>query len=353
MSKYLKHHTKKIGLPPGSLVHTSNGKESKVTISVIDFDEKRLIEKQDISPHECIEYMISPATTWIHICGINDLKAVETIGNHFHLHPLILEDIVSCGQRCKIDTYQDHLFIVMQMLSYNGSGKLQEDQVSLILGKNYVISFVETQEDIFNSIRQRIRKINSRIRQMGADYLMYSLLDVIVDNYFVVLEKMDLLLEGLEEELTHDPSSQVLLKIQQAKRNNALLRKSVWPMREVINQFQRVDTSLVSQPVRVYLSDVYDHAIQAIDTIEGFRDIVSGLLEMYISNINLRMNEIMKVLTVMSTIFVPLTFIASIYGMNFDNMPELHSQWGYPTALLLMFIVAIFMMAFFRRKKWI
>lgn len=356
MSKYLKHHSKKAGLSAGVLIPQENEIEHKVTISIMDFDTEHVFEKTNISAEECLQYIETPAVTWIHVCGVSNPKIIEALGNHFRLHPLILEDIISCGQRSKMDTYNEHLFIVMQILSYtnsHGSSKLEEGQVSLVLGKNIVISFTEKQEDIFNSIREKIRKTNSRIRQMGAEFLLYALLDIIVDNYFVILEKMDSQLEYLEEELIKEPGPQALLKIQRAKRNITLLRKSVWPTREVINQLQHVETPLMTSSVRVYLKDIYDHAIQAIDTIEGFRDIVSGMLDIYISHINLRMNEIMKVLTIVATLFVPLTFIASIYGMNFKYMPELDYKWGYPAVLFIMFVIAINMLIQFRRKKWI
>jgi magnesium transporter len=353
MSKYLRQHSKKAGLPPGSLVTLGNGKEAKETVSLIDFTETQVTEKHNISPAECKDHIAASTITWIQVTGVSDPKIIETLGSEFKLHPLILEDIISCGQRSKIDSYKEHLFIVMQLLSYGESNKLQEVQVSIVLAKNLVISFAEKQDDIFHAIKERIHKSNSRIRKMGADYLVYAILDVIVDNYFVILEKIDDQLEQLEEELIREPGPQALLKIQQAKRNITLLRKSVWPTREVINQFQHIESPLVTQSIRIYLKDVYDHAIQAIDTIEGFRDIASGMLEIYISHINLRMNEVMKMLTVVATLFVPLTFIASIYGMNFDYMPELHHEWGYPIVLCVMLVIALFMLLHFRRKKWI
>lgn len=353
MSKYLRQHSKKLGLPPGSLVAPDNGKDAKETISLIDFTETQVIEKHNISPAECKEYLAKSTITWIQVSGVSNPKTIESLGNEFQLHPLILEDIISCGQRSKIDTYQEHLFIVMQLLSYSESNKLQEAQVSIVLGKNLVISFAEKHDDIFRPIKERIHKSNTRIRKMGADYLVYAILDIIVDNYFVLLEKIDYQLEELEEELIKEPGPQALLKIQQAKRNITLLRKSVWPTREVINQFQHVESPLVTHSIRVYIKDVYDHAIQAIDTIEGFRDIVSGMLDIYLSNINLKMNEVMKMLTIVATLFVPLTFIASIYGMNFDYMPELHYKWGYPIVLCSMLVIALVMLVHFRRKKWI
>lgn len=342
-----------MGLPPGSMLALGNGKDTKVTISLFDFNETQVVEKHNLSPADCKEYIATPSVTWIQVSGVSDPKMIETIGAEFQLHPLILEDIISCGQRSKIDSYKEHLFIVMQLLTHNQRGRLEEEQVSFILDKNLVISFAEKEDDIFRSVKERIHKSNSRIRKMGADYLVYALLDIIVDNYFVILEKIDHQLEELEEELIKEPGPQALLKIQQAKRNITLLRKSVWPTREVINQFQHVESPLVSNSTRVYLKDVYDHAIQAIDTIEGFRDIVSGMLDIYISHINLKMNEVMKMLTVVATVFVPLTFIASIYGMNFDNMPELHYEWGYPIVLCVMLAIALFMLVHFRRKKWI
>lgn len=355
MAKVMKKWSKKLGQPPGSLIYTGEVIHPEIHISIMDFDQEHLTELTDIPVEECLRFMENKRTiTWINIRGIHDVNVLEAIGNHLGLHTLLLEDIMNSGQRSKLDNYKDHIYIVMRMLTYNETThKVLDEQVSLILGHNYVISFLENDNDIFDSVRYRIRKGNKRIRTMGADYVCYALIDCIVDNYFVILEAIDRQLEEVEEALLSVPKPNVMLKIQHFKREIILLRKSVWPMRDLVNDFRRLESPLVSQDVLIYMQDVYDHTIQVIDTIESFRDLSSGLLDVYLSRISQHLNEIMKVLTIVATLFVPLTFIASLYGMNFEYMPELKWRWGYPATLLVMLVVAIMMLLFFRRKRWI
>lgn len=354
MTKFLKSRVKKIGLPPGSLISVTDEKKTPIQISVFDYDKDNIIEKPNATVEECLILLDSPSMTWINVVGISDAKFIETIGHHFGLHPLMLEDILTTGQRSKLDHYPNSVFIVTKMLNCNQEKfEVSEEQVSLVLGKNYLISFLETSHDIFNPVRERIRNSQSRIRQLGADYLCYALLDCIVDNYFIILEKVDENLVSLEEELVDHPTKETLHKMQATKREVILLRKAVWPMREVISQFQRLETPVVSQTTQVYMHDVYDHTIQAIDTIESFRDISSGMLDVYLSNISQRLNEVMKVLTVVSTIFVPLTFIASLYGMNLEHIPEIHWKYSYPVVLGVMLLIVLGMLYFFRKKEWI
>ncbi|MBA3956955.1 MAG: magnesium/cobalt transporter CorA [Parachlamydiaceae bacterium] len=349
-----KKRSKKAGLPPGALVHVGNIVNPKIHISMIDYDPAHLVERDDITAEECVQFLHTPSVTWINVRGIHDSSVLKTIGKHFDLHGLLLEDVMNATQRSKLDDYKSHIFIVMRMLTFREELDILEDeQISVILGPNYVISFLENTKDIFEPIRNRIRSGSTRIRSMGADYLCYAIIDSIVDNYFVVLEAVDKKLDDLEDTLMHAPKPTVMNKIQRAKREIILLRKSVWPMREVVNSFRRLETPLISSATQLYMHDVYDHTIQAIDTIESFRDIASGMLDVYLSNMSQRMNEIMKVLTIVSTIFVPLTFIASIYGMNFDHMPELRWQWGYYFTLGIMGTAALGMLIFFRRKHWI
>lgn len=354
MSKILKNRFKKVGLAPGTLVHIGNYIQTKINISIIDYDALHFVEKSNVSLDECLEYLNTPLKTWIHVRGIHDISMVQKIGAYFGLHPLMLEDIVNSGQRCKLDDYKENLFIVMRMLRYDsGKSEILDEQISIVLGSSYVISFVETEEEIFEPILQRLRKDNSRTRQLGSDYLCYSLMDCIVDNYFVILEKVDSNLEKLETELIEDPHPKTLLKIQRTKRDIILLRKSIWPTREVMSQLRRLENPLIDESTRIYMQDVYDHTIQAIDTIESFRDISSGMLDVYLSNMSQKMNEVIKVLTVVATVFAPLTFITGLYGMNFQHMPELQSKYGYPIVLIAMIIISIIMLIFFRRKKWI
>lgn len=354
MTRIMKKRSRKFGLPPGSMVHIGNHTSEKTTLSIIDYDTQHVNEQNDVSVQDCLMYLGKPTTTWINVRGIHDVKMIETIGRHFGLHPLALEDIVNSGQRSKLDDYKDTIYIVMRLLKYNvEKAELEDEQVSIILGSNYVISFVESKSDIFNHVRDRILNTNSRIRQQGADYLCYTLIDTIVDTYFLNLEQFDEKLELLEKSLVKKPEPSLLVQIQHTKREIALMRKSVWPVREVVNQFRKMETPLIKDSTKLYMQDVYDHTIQAIDTIESFRDISSGLLDIYLSNISFHLNEIMKVLTVVATVFAPATFIASFYGMNFANMPELRSEWGYPIVIGMMACVSFGMLYYFHRKRWI
>jgi len=354
-SKSLRAHIKRIGLQAGTLGHFSSSKaNAKIDVSLVDYSPGAFVEKKDASIKDCLACLNNPSITWVNICGIHDPHMIEEVGKKFGLHPLMLEDIMSLGQRSKLDDYKETLYIVARMLTYDSKKEVASDeQVSLILGKNYVITFLESNSPIFNPIRERLKQADSRIRQRGADYLYYALIDCLVDNYFVILEKVDGKLEHLEGELFDHPGVETLQTIHQIKREITFLRKSIWPMREVISNFRRIDSPLVQDSTKLYVQDVYDHTIQAIDTIESFRDLTSGMLEIYISNISQRMNEIMKVLTIMATLFVPLTFIASIYGMNFEHIPGLHWEWGYFSVMGFMLILSIGMLAYFRRKGWI
>jgi magnesium transporter len=344
----------KVGLPPGTLVHIGERKTEEVKITIIDYDEKELQEKEAKKVEECFPFKDKPTVTWVNIDGLQKVQTIEKIGVHFGIHPLVLEDILHTGQRPKAEDLGDYLFIVLKMLYHNErEDAMVGEQVSLLLGPNYVISFQEREGDIFNPIRERIRNSKGHIRKGGADYLAYALLDAIVDHYFVILEKLGEKIESLEEELVTNPRSEILQAIHILKRDLIFLRKSVWPLREVISGLEREGSPLITEPTGIYLRDVYDHTIQVIDTIETYRDMVSGMLDIYLSSLSNRMNEVMKVLTIIATIFIPLTFIAGIYGMNFKFMPELEWHWGYPTALIVMLMVVGFMVMYFRRKRWL
>lgn len=355
MARLYPKKTRPVGLPPGSLLYTGTEEADKIHLSMIEYAGDSFIEKENISIDDCLKYLNSPAMTWIQVYGVSNSQTIATIGKHFNLHTLVIEDILSTGQRSKLDIYQeDQVFIVVRLLQYDDETNLLKDkQISLAFGPNYLISFLECGEDIFKPIKERLHSGSQRIRTQGSDYLAYTLLDLIVDHYFVTLEKVDGYLDQLEEELMHLPKPQTLQKIQHAKRDMIVLRKATWPMRDVVNRFSRLDCPIVNSTTQIYLHDVYDHIVQIIDIIEGFRDVVSGMVDIYLSNINIRTNDIMKVLTIVSTIFVPLTFISSLYGMNFEHMPELHVWWGYPFVLILMLAVAGGMLLFFRQKKWI
>jgi magnesium transporter len=345
---------KKVGIPPGTIVHVGEKKVEKTRITVIDYNQKDFQEKEIERVEDCLVFLDKPTATWINIDGLHQVDIIEKVGAHFKIHPLVLEDIVHTGQRPKIEDFGDYIFVVLRMILHGDrKEEIIGEQISLILGSNYVISFQERGGEVFDPIRERIRNAKGRIRKAGADYLAYALLDAIVDNYFVILEHVGEQIESLEDELVSNPAPETLHMIQKLKSDMIFLRKSVWPLREVISGLERGESDLITKPTGIYLRDVYDHTIQVIDTIETFRDMVSGMLDIYLSSVSNRMNEVMKVLTIMATIFIPLTFIAGIYGMNFKFMPELEWPLGYPLALGVMLFVVAAMVFYFRGKKWL
>jgi len=354
MSRLVKKRSKKIGLPPGTLVHIGDKKIENVEITLINYDEAQYQEREIKKIEECFPFKDKPAVTWININGIHDVEIMEKIGEYVGLHTLLLEDIMNTDQRPKIEDFGDCIFIILKMLYYNEKkNEIEIEQVSLILGLNFVISFQEREGDVFNSIRERIRRGKGKIRKSGADYLVYTLIDAIVDNYFVILEGTGEKIEEMEEKLIANPTPNILQGIHNLKRDMVFLRKSVWPLREVISGLERTESSLIKESTGIYLRDVYDHSIQVIDTIETFRDMISGMLDIYLSSISNKMNEVMKLLTIIATIFIPLTFIAGVYGMNFVYIPELQLHWGYFAVLFIMAVVSIIMIIYFRKKKWL
>ncbi|MHB8120047.1 MAG: magnesium/cobalt transporter CorA [Methanothrix sp.] len=331
----------------------------KPRITVIDFDEQHYQETEVKHVDEAFVFRERPTVTWINIEGLHQPDVLEKLGSCYGIHPLVLEDILT-DQRPKIEDYDDYIFIVLKMLYYDEEGdeesgdtKLDMDQVSIILGKNFIISFKEKEVDVFNPLRERLRTAKGKIRKQGADYLAYSMMDSIVDHYFVIMEKLGDRFEDLEDAVVSNPEPGILPTIYNLKRDMLFLRKSVWPLREAISNLQRTDSPLISELTKIYLRDVYDHTIQVIENIETFRDMSASLLETYLSSLSNKLNEVIKLLTIISTIFIPLTFLAGLYGMNFRFMPELESTWGYPAVLILMLMVVVVMMAYFRKKEWI
>jgi magnesium transporter len=354
MRRLIRKRSAKAGLPPGTLVYVGEKKVEKVKISIIDYDENQITEKEAATIEECFPFKDKPTVTWINIDGLHEVDLIEKLGGHFGLHPLLLEDILNTEQRPKLEDSENYIFFVLKMISPGGEDdNIKTEQVSVVLGSNFVISFQEREGDVFDAVRDRLRKSRGRIRKVGADYLAYALLDAIVDNYFAVLENVGEKIEDTENQLTTNPGTQTLQLIRKLKNEMIFLRKSIWPLRELISGFQRLETSLVQRSTGVYIRDVYDHTIQVIDTIESYRDMISGMLDIYLSSISNKMNEVMKVLTIFASIFIPLTFIAGIYGMNFQNMPELSWQWGYFGALGFMVLVGIALVLYFKRKKWL
>lgn len=354
MPRLIKKRSKKAGLPPGTLVHIGEKKAETLKITVMDYDEAHFEEKEIKTIDECFIFKDKPTVTWINIDGLHQVEILEKLGECYGLHPLVLEDILNTDQRPKMEDYGEYLYIVLKDLDYDDkSSQIEPEQISLILGPNFVFSFQEMEGDTFGTIRERIRNSKGRIRKMGADYLAYSLLDSIVDNYFIILEKLGEKIEFLEEKLVTQPTPETLQMIHHLKRELIFLRKAVWPLREVINGLERGESSLIKEATRIYLRDVYDHTIQTIDTIETYRDMVSGMLDIYLSSVSNRLNSVMKVLTIIATIFMPLTFLAGVYGMNFKFMPELEWRWGYPFIWLIMAGIGVFMFLYFKKKRWL
>jgi magnesium transporter len=355
MARLMKRRSKKAGLPPGTLVHVGEKKIAEPRIAVIDYDEEHFQERQVQHVEECFIFRETPTVTWINVEGLHQVEILERLGECYGFHPLVLEDILNTDQRPKMEDYGDYIYIVLKMLSHNDDGnEFITEQVSIILGSNFVLSFQEGGEgDVFNPIRDRIKSSKSRIRKMGADYLAYGLLDAVVDNYFIVMEKLGEKIELLEEKLVTQPTPETLQTIHHLKQEMLFLRKALWPLREVISSLERGESPLFKDPTRIYLRDIYDHTIQVIDTIETYREMVSGMLDIYLSSVSNRLNSVMKVLTIIATIFMPLTFLAGIYGMNFKYMPELEWKWGYPFIWLVMVGIGVWMLLYFKKKRWL
>jgi len=354
MPRFLKKTSKKIGLPPGTLVHVGEKRTEEVTISLIDYDEKQFQEKTIEDIEEVFPLKDQPTVTWINVSGMHDVDVIERIGKHFNIHCLTLEDIVNTGQRPKMEDFDDYVYIVIKMLYYGRQDdQVKSEQVSLILGSTFLMSFQEQPGDVFDAVRERIRRGKGRIRKAGCDYLAYSLMDALVDNYFFILEHFGEKMEFLEDQLLDNPTPEFLESIHNMKREMILLRKQIWPLREVIGGLARGEIGLVRESTVMYFRDVHDHTIQVIDTVESFRDVLAGMLDIYLSTVSNKMNEVMKVLTIIATIFIPLTFLAGVYGMNFKYMPELEWRWGYFVAWGIMIGVFVSLMFYFKRKKWL
>jgi magnesium transporter len=347
-----KELTKKLGTPPGTLIYTGD-KRKDFEIGVIDYGTDKYEEIKVKKVEDCFPFKDSPTVTWVDVVGLHRIDVIEKIGKYYNFHTLVLEDILNINQRPKIEYFDDYVFIILNMLTYNDeSHKVEKEQVSIILGNNFVFTFQERKGDVFESIRERIRNNKGVIRKKGASHLLYALIDVIVDNYFIILEKIGGEIEDLEDKVIYNPSPETIQTIHRLKRNLIDLRKSIWPLREILNNLSKGESQLL-KGTSIYFRDVYDHTIQVIDTVETFRDMASGLLDIYLSSVSNKMNEIMKVLTIIATIFIPLTFITGIYGMNFKHMPELEWKLSYPLVLCVMLFIGIWMVIYFRRKKWI
>lgn len=354
-SRTFKRKQSNVGLAPGTLVHVGEKKAEKVVIRAWIYNSEKLIEKELKTVEECQALKDQPdMNLWINVDGLDQIEIIEKLGSYFGVHPLTLEDVLNTGQRPKMEDYDSYIYAVLkEMILDEDREEIIIDQVSIILGSNYILSFQEKAGDVFDPIRERLKNPASRLRKNGVDLLAYSLIDAIVDNYFVILEHFGEKIEDLEEKLIVDPMPDTLKAIQKHKRDMITLRRSVWPLRELINNLQRTESELIKETTQLYLRDVYDHTIQVIDSIEAFRDILSSMVDVYLSSLSNRMNDVMKVLTIIATIFIPLTFIAGVYGMNFDYMPELEWRWGYPAVMLGMTLLGISMFLYFRKRRWV
>ncbi len=347
-----KRRLRKVGASPGTLVHIGAHKTDPIRILVFKYHPEGFTESEVATPEEACSLIEPGKTTWINVEGLHNVELVREFGTRLGLHPLTLEDILHTRQRPKLEEYEEYLYAVVRMLNWDGD--LLSEQVSLILTPDLVITFQERQGDVFDPVRERIRTGgHGRIRRLGTDYLFYALVDIIVDNYFHILEGMGDQVEELSLRVLADPDSNQMREIQQMKARMVRLRRSVYPLRDVINRIEKANPKLMGPDTGIYLRDVYDHTIQVIESVETLRDSTSGLVDLYLSSVSNRMNEIMKVLTIIATIFIPLTFIAGIYGMNFENMPELKWPPGYFAALTLMLLIAAGMVYYFRRKGWL
>ncbi len=354
MGKIMKKKHRQPGLPPGTLAHPPEKRDEEVKLTILDYDEYHCNEFTARDFDACAAFKEKPTVTWVHVNGVHHIKTLQTLGNCFDLHPLTLEDILLSDQRTKMEVHENYLFIALKSLSYDDArDEVVTEQVSLVVGRNHVISFQERDGGLFAPVAQRLKNDKSRMRKLGADYLAYTLIDVMVDNYFTVLEKLGERIETLEDLLVKDPNPVILQSVHRLRSEMIALRKAVWPLREVVSALSRSDNTIIGESINIYLRDVYDHTIQVIDTIEIYRDVLAGMIDVYLSSVSNRLNAVMKVLTIISTIFMPLTFIAGVYGMNFKHMPELEWPWAYPLVLTLMLLIGLSMLSFFKAKKWL
>ncbi len=344
------------GTAPATLVSTST---EKPIIRHIEYDHNTYEDVEIGDIERCFPSRDNDRITWVNIDGLGDVEMLKKLGQHYGLHPLALEDVLHTGQRPKCEEYDDHYFIVLQMVYRDKDAELIFEQMSLFVGKNFVITIQETRGDVFNPVRVRLSRAMGNLRKSGSDYLAYALIDAVVDHYFPVLESIGDLLESMEDEVLEHPTQEFVKRLHECKRTLVHLRRGAWPQREILSALQRDETGVVKNETRPFLRDCYDHSIQIMDIVENYRELTSSIMDIYLSAVSQRTNDVMRVLTVLSSVFMPLTFLAGIYGMNFDheasswNMPELHQKYGYPIFVGISLVIAITMVIIFKRKKWL
>lgn len=344
----------KVGLAPGALIHLGERKTEQAAISLMEYDESALAEHQFTSLAESRAYLPKLPVLWLNVHGLHEPEVMAEIGRRFGLHPLVLEDILNTDQRPKIDDYGDYLFMVARFFEIDGDTRqISSDQVSLVLGRNFVLSFQERPSGRFDPVRERLRQDRGQIRKLGADYLAYSLVDAVVDRYFTILESIGERTEELEDVMLERPKPGTLQAVHQLKRETLTMRRAIWPLREVINTLTRADDRFFRPETRPYLRDVYDHTVHAIESLEANRDVIAGMLDIYLSAVSNRVNQEVRALTVVAVIFMPATLISGIFGMNFKNMPPLDWPNGFLIALGMMVAVAITLSLVFWRRRWL
>jgi magnesium transporter len=346
--------SRKAGEPPGTLVHIGERQIDQVRLTLVNYDPHLLDERQVNTLDEALGLCTGERSTWLNIDGIHDIELISRLGQHFNIHPLTQEDILNTTHRPKFEEFDHYAYIVLKMLRYDsGAGRVLTEQVSLILTERVLISLQETQGDVFEPVRARLQKGRGRIRNAGCDYLAYALIDAVVDHYFAIMEQIGIQIEAIEDQTLSNPTSAVLQRIHAMKREILYLRKQIWPLREMLGTMAKEEPALIKEETMIFLRDVHDHTIQIMETIESQRDLLAGLLDLYMTGISNRMNEIMKVLTIIATIFIPISFIAGVYGMNFKHMPELEWPWGYEAVWGVMIAMVIVMVLYFKKKKWL
>lgn len=355
MFSEVRKRVKKIGQPPGSLIYTGEHTYTKPVITVTTYNAESAEEKIGNTLEECLLQPKDAGVTWINIEGLQDIALIEQIAKQFNLHPLTVEDILNIEQRPKVEEFNTYLFITLKVILWQPKKAIFDiSQLSLIIGKNFVLSFQEQDTKRFDGLRKHLQTTtHQRLREQGSDYLAYRIIDTVVDEYFIVLEALGDQIEQVEGRIVASPNRRNSRAMYKLKRQMLLLRKAIWPMREALSHLLYTDDELITKFTRVYLRDVYDHTMQAIDTLETFRDMLSSMLDMYLSGLTIRTNEIMKTLTIITTTFIPITALASIYGMNVQDIPLMHSHWAFLTIFSIMLMIALMMMLYFRSKKWI
>jgi len=352
MARMLKARSHKKGLAPGSVVYVGTGGADNLKIELLSYNAEQAEERSITAEFAALEPS-ADAVTWVDIDSLQDTELIQQVGARFGIHELVLEDVVNTGQRPKLEEHDGYLYLVLKVLDLDEVGELRSEQISLILGDGYVLSFHDRESEVFSAVRDRIRSDTMRIRKMGADYLLYALVDTVVDDYYEVLESLGETLDSLEDELLVRSGPECAQRLHAVRRELIFMRRVIWPLREMMSDLYRCESPLIREETRPFIDDVHDHVMQVLDTVGTFRDLLAGLQDIYLSSVSSGMNEVMKTLTIIATLFIPLTFIAGIYGMNFEQMPELHWAWGYFSVWGVMAVVAATMLLYFRRKRWL